>query len=82
VNGFAIPTIFQVPANGGVPAQFNLQFKAFEANTIALLETAMNAWLATLEANQAYDKPVILDVDYQSGAKERALVKWGYFSPL
>jgi hypothetical protein len=42
----------------------------------------MNAWLATLDANPAYDKPVILDVDYQSGAKERALVKWGYFSPL
>jgi hypothetical protein len=75
---FAKLTTVESPA---VPtgAQWNFQVavKAFEANTVPLLEAAINNWLLTLR-NSPLEHSV-LAVNYQSGAKERALVTYGAF---
>jgi hypothetical protein len=75
---FATPRSFDPPAVP-VSAQwvFQVATKTFEANTVALLQTAMNAWLLTLQTDPL--EFAILNVNYQSGAKERALVTYGFY---
>jgi hypothetical protein len=61
----------------GAQWAFDVKVKAFEANTPAALESALNAWLTTLQ--QTFDEPAVLSINYQSTSKERALVTYGYF---
>ena len=77
---FAMPAAWKQPGNVSVVWEWNVRVKVFEANTPALLETAMNNWLAVLPVG--FESPGILAVDYQSGAKERAVVTYGYFSQV
>lgn len=78
---FALPMAWKPP---GVPVggqwEWNVRTKTFEATSTALLEAAINAWLITLPLS--FDSPGIIAVDYQSGAKDRALITYGYFSPV
>jgi hypothetical protein len=62
----------------GAQWTFAVRVKTFEANTPALLETAMNVWLALLD-DILLAEHAVLAVNYQSGAKEKALVTYGYF---
>jgi hypothetical protein len=78
VTGFAIPRAYDEPTSPqGAQWVFDVKVKAFEANTPALLEAAVNAWLTTLQT--LVDEPAVLSINYQSAAKERALVTYGYF---
>jgi|PlaIllAssembly_1097288.scaffolds.fasta_scaffold160755_2 hypothetical protein len=78
---FALPTVWKPPgAPTGAQWEWNVRVKTFEANTPALLETAMNNWLVTLPVG--FESPGIIAVDYQSGAKERVLITYGYFSQV
>jgi hypothetical protein len=75
---FAIPRGYEAPgAPTGAQWLFQVAAKAFEENTPALLQTAINAWLLTLQADDL--EYSMLSVNYQSGAKERALVTYGFF---
>jgi hypothetical protein len=75
---FSRPLTYEEP---GVPigAQwvFQVAVKTFEANTVALLEGAINVWLLSLQTNPL--DHVVLAVNYQSGAKEKALVTYGAY---
>lgn len=76
---WAVPQAYDVPgAPTGAQWNYAVRVKTFEANTPALLETAMNAWMTTLDDLNLADF-AILAVAYQSGAKEKALVTYGYF---
>jgi hypothetical protein len=78
MTGFAIPRAYDAPtAPQGAQWVFDVKVKAFEANTPALLESAINTWLTALQAT--VDEPAVLSINYQSSAKERALVTFGYF---
>jgi hypothetical protein len=75
---FAAPKDFDPPSNPtGAQWIFQVAVKAFEANTTALLQTAINTWLLGLQND--LKEYAILDVNYQSGAKEKALVVFGAF---
>jgi hypothetical protein len=75
---FATPKGYEAPSTP-VNAQwlFQVATKAFEANTVALLESAINAWLVSLQVSPL--EHAVLNVNYQSGAKEKALVTYGFF---
>lgn len=75
---FAIPRNYEPPASP-TNAQwvFQVTSKMFEANTVAALETAIDAWMATLQVSPL--EHAILSVNYQSATKERALIVYGYF---
>jgi hypothetical protein len=76
---WAVPQAYEAPgAPTGAQWTFSVRVKAFEANTPALLETSMNAWMTLLDDVNLADF-AILSVNYQSGAKEKALVTYGYF---
>jgi hypothetical protein len=79
VTQFALPAAWK-PGNSANAWDWNVRVKVFEANTSALLETAINAWLTNLPLG--FESPGILAVDYQSGAKERALITYGYFTSV
>jgi hypothetical protein len=76
---WATPQTYPNPAApAGAQWTFAVRAKLFEANTPALLEVAMNNWMTLLDDIDLSDF-AILDVQYQSGAKEKALVTYGYF---
>lgn len=78
---FALPAAWKPPgAPTGAQWEWNVRVKVFETNTLALLETAMNNWLTALSVG--FESPGIIAVGYQSGAKERAVVTYGYFSQV
>lgn len=75
---FATPRSVDPPSvPTGAQWVFQVAVRAFEANTPALLQTAINTWLLTIQADPK--EHAILDVQYQSGAKEKALVTFGAF---
>jgi hypothetical protein len=75
---FALPVAWKPPgAPVGAQWEWVVRVKVFEANTQPLLETAINNWLTVLPVG--FESPGIMSVDYQSGAKERALITYGHF---
>ena len=75
---FSVPRAYDPPgAPAGAQWTFQIAVKTFEANTLALLEAAMNVWLVTTNASTL--DVAILSVNYQSGAKERVVVTYGFF---
>jgi hypothetical protein len=75
---FALPAAWKPPgAPVGSQWEWAVRVKTFEQNTSALLETAINNWLTALPVG--FESPGIIAVDYQSGAKERAVITYGYF---
>jgi hypothetical protein len=75
---FAIPRGYDPPAAPtGSQWLFRVASKTFEANNLTLLEGAINTWLLVLEGGTL--EYVVLTIDYQSGAKEKAIVTYGSF---
>lgn len=78
---WAVPNAYPAP---GAPTAaqwtFAVRTKAFEANSAAALETAINAWMTTLDSINVAEFAV-LSVNTYSPAnnKHAALVTFGYF---
>ena len=65
----------------GRPFSFKRAIKTFEVNGAPALETAVNAFLFTLETTPA--NAVVLDIQYAvgTGNARGAMVSYGYFVP-
>lgn len=75
---FATPRSVDPPSvPTGAQWVFQVVSKTFEANTTAQLQVELNTWLLGLQNDPK--EYAILDVNYQSGAKEKALVVFGAF---